>query len=125
MGKISACVKPSQVLLVTLLQLAGGQMRVQPFLRHWCHRHWRVVWLAVPLAGGGFCYRACLPWHSRLEHCAGFHQSPLWQWQMLQSSTFTSMPAGIIVVPAKQFGPAKTHGSNRNNKYFFCFLNWV
>lgn len=43
--------------------------------------------------------------HSRLKHCAGFHQSPLWQRQMVQSSTFTSIPAGMIVVPAKQFGP--------------------
>lgn len=25
---------------------------------------------------------------------------------MVQSSTFTSIPAGMIVVPAKQFGPA-------------------
>lgn len=53
-------------------------------------------------------YTICLPWHSRFEHWAGFHQSPLWQWQMLHSSTFTSMPAGIMVVPAKQFGPG-TH----------------
>jgi len=75
-------------------------------------------------AGRGVCrYRACLPWHSRLEHCAGFHQSPLWQWQMLQSSTFTSMPAGIIVVPAKQFGPAKTHGGNRNKYPFLSLKN--
>lgn len=44
--------------------------------------------------------------HSRRKHCAGFHQSPLWQRQMVQSSTFTSIPAGMIVVPAKQFGPA-------------------
>lgn len=74
-------------------------------------------------AGRGFCrYRACLPWHSRLEHCAGFHQSPLWQWQMLQSSTFTSMPAGIIVVPAKQFGPAKKHRGNRNKYFFVVFV---
>lgn len=43
--------------------------------------------------------------HSRRKHCAGFHQSPLWQRQMVQSSTFTSIPAGMIVVPAKQFGP--------------------
>lgn len=43
--------------------------------------------------------------HSRRRHCAGFHQSPLWQRQMVQSSTFTSIPAGMIVVPAKQFGP--------------------
>lgn len=57
---------------------------------------------------GDFSYTVCLPWHSRFEHWAGFHQSPLWQWQMLHSSTFTSMPAGIIVVPAKQFGPG-TH----------------
>lgn len=43
--------------------------------------------------------------HSRRKHCACFHQSPLWQRQMVQSSTFTSIPAGMIVVPAKQFGP--------------------
>lgn len=75
---------------------------------------WRCRWQ-------GECrYRACLPWHSRLEHCAGFHQSPLWQWQMLQSSTFTSMPAGIIVVPAKQLGPEETQGSNRGQ---CCFVS--
>lgn len=29
---------------------------------------------------------------------------------MVQSSTFTSIPAGMIVVPAKQFGPAAWEG---------------
>lgn len=70
-----------------------------------------------------FCsYRACLPWHSRLEHCAGFHQSPLWQWQMLQSSTFTSMPAGMMVVPAKQLGPVGTQAHRRNEYTFLIIL---
>lgn len=80
-----------------------------------------------PAAAGGVGarglrgYSACLPWHSRLEHCAGFHQSPLWQWQMLQSSTFTSMPAGMMVVPAKQLGPAETRGRNEYTLFFWGF----
>lgn len=120
---ISARVAPSQGLLVTLLQLAGGWTRGQ-------HRSRSFVTITViaittitmsGLLGRERCYRACLPWHSRLEHCAGFHQSPLWQWQMLQSSTFTSMPAGIIVVPAKQLGPVETHEGDRINT--LC-LDW-
>lgn len=61
--------------------------------------------VSLPSAPEGF-YDAAWPLrHSRRKHCAGFHQSPLWHRQMVQSSTFTSMPAGMIVVPAKQFGP--------------------
>lgn len=54
--------------------------------------------------------------HSRRKHCACFHQSPLWQRQMVQSSTFTSIPAGMIVVPAKQFGPAAWEGEEKDRK---------
>ncbi len=61
--------------------------------------------VSLPSAPEGFYVAAWPLRHSRRKHCAGFHQSPLWHRQMVQSSTFTSMPAGMIVVPAKQFGP--------------------
>lgn len=35
---------------------------------------------------------------------------------MVQSSTFTSIPAGMIVVPAKQFGPAAWEGEEKDRK---------
>lgn len=35
---------------------------------------------------------------------------------MVQSSTFTSIPAGMIVVPAKQFGPASGRGDKTGKK---------
>lgn len=50
--------------MVTLLQLVGGPP-CDLELAWWRQGFW-------PYAVG-------LPWHSRLEHWAGFHQSPLWQ----------------------------------------------